>query len=950
MNGKDPFHPRRHDRFSLIIMKITRCLQLVLCSVIPVAQDVARAEDAYYQVPVSGLKLTEGTLPEPGRSWSGSRWQLLPATQPYAVLDGQGEVYIGNPGGDMPWMPPVFESATLSIRAPKGAEITGRLNLPRTDLNGMVQVKFKVAPAEARPEARTGFFEAKLAHYQRLGQRNIPGAAWFRHQTLATAKELGRTNSGIDTATGLPFGGGRPGRNSELQDTYDLFTGGRALSENLQLDRVLPTTKAAEDTVDITNLNGITVKEMNWKELIKDAKPDLDPLAAFVPADQHAIFFPSFQAMTQLMDEADANGTPVLQLLEPRCEDAGSRTRYQKQLCLGVTELSRLLGPQVIASVAFTGSDPFLRVGTDVAVLFEARNSDLLKTYIAAQQKAAQAASAAAKPVKGSVEGVSYVGVVSPDRTVSSYMASLSNVVLVGNSRTQLETLVRVAKGKAAALSSQDEYVFFRHRYPRADKAETALVILTDATIRRWCGPQWRIADSRRTRAAAIMSELQAAHLDELASGKAANDILSPGFNVPDAGEFRLTPSGVTSSTYGTLDFMTPIAELPLARVTRAEADGYQRWRDSYQRNWRQFFDPIAIRFSLARNSLGADLTVMPLIMATEYGHFLEFSSGAQIAPDAGDPHTNTVLHLVFAVNTQSPPIRDAGNFIGNMAPGLKANPFGWLGQSIAVYADEDPFWDRLKQATNTDAFLETNYFDLPLALHAEVKNPLGLAAFLTSVHAFVDQSAPGMTTWQNLDYKDQAYVKIKSKSPGTAESARDLAVYYAATPRSLIVTLSEPMLKRALDRQAARVAQDTNNPPPATATPWLGRNLCAAAERKFFDLFQILTRDNDEMRLQRLAWNNLPILNEWKRRYPAKDPVNLHEQLWGVKLMCPGGGAYVWNEKWQTLESTVFGHPGEPKGGSSKTLSDILSAQLGVTFENQGLSASGRLNRKVKP
>jgi hypothetical protein len=76
------------------------------------------------------------------------------------------------------------------------------------------------------------------------------------------------------------------------------------------------------------------------------------------------------------------------------------------------------------------------------------------------------------------------------------------------------------------------------------------------------------------------------------------------------------------------------------------------------------------------------------------------------------------------------------------------------------------------------------------------------------------------------------------------------------------------------------------------------------------------------------------------------KDPVKLHEQLWGARLLCPGGGTYVWNEKWHTMESTLFGHPGEPKTSPNKALDKIRSAQLGVTFEYQGLSAKGQLNR----
>ena len=76
----------------------------------------------------------------------------------------------------------------------------------------------------------------------------------------------------------------------------------------------------------------------------------------------------------------------------------------------------------------------------------------------------------------------------------------------------QLRRLVAVSRGDAAALAVQPEYVFFRSRYARGAADESALIVLSDATIRRWCGPRWRIADSRRTRAAAALSALQAKH------------------------------------------------------------------------------------------------------------------------------------------------------------------------------------------------------------------------------------------------------------------------------------------------------------------------------------------------------------------------------------------------------------------------------------------------------
>jgi len=162
---------------------------------------------------------------------------------------------------------------------------------------------------------------------------------------------------------------------------------------------------------------------------------------------------------------------------------------------------------------------------------------------------------------------------------------------------------------------------------------------------------------------------------------------------------------------------------------------------------------------------------------------------------------------------------------------------------------------------------------------------------------------------------------------------------------------LNEPLLKRALDRQSAReVAKADGKPKAAPLKPWLGTNLCLQVETQFLGAFQALTRDSYESSQQLLSWNNLPILNEWKRLYPSQDPVKLHEQFWQTKLICPGGGHYVWNEKWQTMESSVYGHPGEPKAGPGKILplANITGANFGVTFENQGLSAKAVLDRET--
>jgi hypothetical protein len=915
---------------------------------------LAPAQDAFYQVPLTSLTLSGGQLPSEfqwGRS--SSAWQMAEALQPYAVLDGEGEAFLGGEAF-RPWAPAetAYRNAYLAVRAPKGNPIAGTLFVPKADLSGMLALKFKVDTASEKPDAKGKFLTAKEEHYRRLREQNIPGGAWFRHQETEAASARGGAAQG---AANPRFSPRRPPRWDESYDsTYELFTGGRALSENLQLDRLMLAAGSNATLVAISNLTGITVREMDWKSLLHEPKPALDPVAGSIPFDQHALFFFSFDAMRTWLEEADQDGTPVLQMYEPRAEDANSRGRYQKQLCLELNELSKLLGPKLIASVAFTGSDPYLRAGSDIGIVYETASPQALRTLLQARQAAAQQANPAVKAVHGDIAGAAYTGVVTEDRSVCSYVVALDKVVLVSNSRAQLERLLAVAKGTTPALATQDEYLYFRQRYPIAGASalqeETGFLVLSDATIRRWCGPQWRIANSRRTRAAAVLAELQAAHLDDLVSGRVKPGSLAT--NLPEVGDVLPTANGVRSATYGTLGFLTPIIELPLTQVTQAEADAYNRWRTGYQQNWSQVFDPIAVRFSLGARRLSAELCVMPLIAGSEYRHFIAMSSGASIGPSAGDLHPEALLHLAFAFNAQSEPVKESGNFLGSISPSLKTNPLGWLGQCIALYADQDRFWDELVKAANASDFLERNYPRLPLALYCEVKNPLGLTVFLTAVRAFAEQTAPGMTHWENLDYNGQAYVKVSAPEAGQEAGAlTNLCIYYAVKPDSLLLTLSEPVLKRALDRRQAQVAdkQGTNsNTVPFGA--WLGSNLCLRVDQNFVPTLETLFHNQFGPAQQRLAWSNLPILNEWKRRYPGQDPVKVHEQFWHTRLVCPGGGSYVWNEQWQTIESTVYGSPAQPKPGPQKALpvANIKNANLGVTFETNGLSARIVLERSA--
>src|SRR4029077_16706145 len=129
----------------------------------------------------------------------------------------------------------------------------------------------------------------------------------------------------------------------------------------------------------------------------------------------------------------------------------------------------------------------------------------------------------------------------------------------------------------------------------------------------------------------------------------------------------------------------------------------------------------------------------------------------------------------------------------------------------------------------------------------------------------------------------------------------------------------------------------------PGELPPWLGSNFGLQVDHKLLPLLATIVSGQYQQWMQSQSWSNLPILNEWHRLYPDEDPLALHERIWNERLACPGGGKYVWNDGWQTMESTVYGHPGQPKTAPAAPpeLLNFRFANFGLTFEDQGLRAS---------
>ncbi|QEH36955.1 hypothetical protein OJF2_55400 [Aquisphaera giovannonii] len=954
----------------------------------------AAAEDVIIRTPVRDLKITQGSLPA-GDARRPSMPSTIPWGQevkaeemPYVVLEGAGEgfVDVGWPGGEpdlgrttWPLAPVghVYPDDVLCIRVPAAdGEIRGRLTVPAE--KGMASVSFAIPIRPTTAEDRHAFGVAKLSHYQLLLHQGGPGVPWFRRQirdasTLLAEPE--RINVAEPRRAGRTSGSGA----TTLEDTFSLFGGGRAIGENLQLDRPLPlggpdsgpmmrseqpaaNAVPPKAQVKLDSLAGINVGEMDWRAKLAGRKPTLDPLSRAIPADQHALFLGSPAAAKGLIGLLQQKAMPILGTAGLADEILPVQRRVERQLGVTLDEIAafqaRVDGDRSIRGLALTGSDPYLATGTDVAVLFDAADPSALKEFLRDRLHAAcRVAGADVRVVEQDGPGCRILIARSADRSLSAYLAAWDGTVLLTNSPWQVQQVGKAVAGQVPRLADAPEYAFFRDRYPRGREEEAGLVVLTDATIRRWCGPRWRIGSSRRVRAAGWLAAIQADHLAEVVAGAVRSrplDVtaaMAPGI---DLGRVRLSGTGVSSETYGTLSNPAPIAELPLEEVTAEEAAAYGLWRDGYQRNWRRYFDPIAIRLAIRpQGSVEADLTVTPLIASSEYKPMIDLTGASRIGQGDGDPHPEAILHAIAAIDVKAVVAQTAGNEITRMTNMPAQVALGWIGNAASVYLDSDPIWKEAAAQPDPTSFLSGNLERLPIGLHVASTDGTRLALFLAGVRAFVDQSAPGLVAYETRKHGVHDYVRV-SQVQGEGPAGR-LAIYYAATPRALVISPSEKVVRRFFDRiDAAKAGAESKLPPGPPRPEWLGDSVALRVTPEMLQVVASAAPPGFHETLRRQSWANLPILNEYHRLFPGRDPAEVHESLWGTRPSCPGGGRYVWNDAWKTMESTSFGCPGAPRPGPGQGLLGPLEGfediRFGLTFEDQGLRARVAVNPKKAP
>ncbi|MBM4059981.1 MAG: hypothetical protein FJ265_02645 [Planctomycetes bacterium] len=511
-------------------------------------------------------------------------------------------------------------------------------------------------------------------------------------------------------------------RREQSPDVYlfDLFTGALAVQESLQLDRLtrIPPVPGPA-IVPIDKLAGPQVVSHPWQQLLAGRRPDVSPMAMLVPADFWLAEFPSVQKLLQLADRGDVYGSHLLQQAarEAIALDFGERLR--RQLAIETTPLLRPFYDQVVESIALTGSDAYLREGTDLTLLFRLRQPELfrarMQSFLDAAKQLPEAATAWFE-----IAGVRVEQVATSDGAVRVFAADPAPDLHVrSNSRAALERVLATVAGTAPRLGDSDEMRYVRTLLPAGAPEEDGFVYLSDAFVRRIVGPQVKLQERRRLLCSSMLRMIgHAGLLHRTEHGEPAASLallqaarcLPEGFGegalgCPEGGTLSLAADGLTGccSRHGRLDALRPCLELGLAQVTALEATVYAGFVKDYEQYWRSYFDPIAVRIAVAPGRQRIETLVLPLIDNTIYTQLAQQLGGAPVELGDGPRTAGTLFQLAGkpakkalqqAVAELLP--AEAGKPGGALPPAeLQALFERGLGDEIALHvADAAPMFD----------------------------------------------------------------------------------------------------------------------------------------------------------------------------------------------------------------------------------------------------------------
>ena len=734
--------------------------------------------------------------------WQHNEVHLDGAAQPYAFLSQDLDLQR-------------HPELRLWLRRPladAGRELNGDCYTPAEPPRAGMHYRFRAPISQQKPDPKLS--AAWLEALRRdLSHRQGP------FYSYANAK-LGERQSKAKGSVQL----GNSADGSEFARLIGTTTGRSSIQEALLQNRglYLDLTSGARK-VPIGKLVAPRLTRHPWPAMLAQLqqKPGLEPLARATPADFYFVRVQDFSTFLDLSSLAESWGAPALDLLDGKVQDRGLRARYQTELALEDSELSRTFGPSVIEELALVGSDPYLVEGSDLTLIFRVKSGLLFDAALLKALSNFSALHTGIATQQSEYEGVQVSLARSSDGQVRQQRASVAGYELVSNSAAAIRRVISTIHGKALSLADEPDFAYMLAR--DADQSAPVLAFAGDRFVQSVIGPEQKIKAAERQLASAELSRPGYAallygflngHSPLAASDLVASKLLATADLKPGGVAAGWQPGSIAQSSRGSTRGMLPLIDAPAVTfVTAAEQAGYESFARSYESEWSDYVDPFAVRVSrtAAANggvSLAAQLRVLPLLRR-EYREFTQTVGQARVQPGALPDGFRMLLGIGKDAKLRQLLTQASHSFTEH------SFSFDWLGDyAFAGVADRSeaaeaarwfrdtapqPFDYRYDEGRKQH---ERAFAQTPAYAGIAIRSAAGATLALALLKKVGDEVAPGTLIWSEArKHRGSSVMSVRSAEKD--EELADFTLYYALAPHALLFSLNEAVLESVLDLYA---------------------------------------------------------------------------------------------------------------------------------------------------
>ncbi len=678
--------------------------------------------------------------------------------------------------------------------------------------------------------------------------------------------------------------------------------------------------------------------------MMGNKKPDPEPLATLIPADNYYVRFRSLEQLNNFGELIDQWGNNLLHAFDYKTRDYGLRQRYERQLGLPPGDALKQFSSDKIKGIAITGSDPYLRDGTDIAVIFQTEDPDRLVAlqdrYIEQLVKDLNVSIAHRLPGHHNNHVESYLA---PHREISLHRIVLGEFVVCANSPVGLQRIRDVYAKKEKALAQSLDFQFMRTCFRAGDKEEDGFAFLSDAFIRRLAGPAMRIKQARRATAlAALQSATHAAVLLKLYGGKLPEktedllrfDLLAKNdLRVGEKEYLEWKDNRAESATYGTIHFATPLVELPIDTISKAENDDYEQFRQDYLRLWQRFFDPVGMRFQQRGKKTSVEAFILPLVFNRDYEILRQLSGGGTAKFDLSRTNSRTMLHMMTSLSL-------SGGFFFNSGPTRSG--------SVFVRVDDDKIIKEIMQllienerdgrSTELTSQLLKKLLQLPIVVGVEgdvVESIKALLPMLKSALAFEESQEKyrEVTIEIRKCPKDHEFTR-ECNSPDSKELFQP-TFYYAEIGKGLYFSLRKDLIEELIDRNKDQPAHTPEGPEVNTAIR-LNPRAAPDTREALYQYFEWQTHRKALM--GNAAWYALHRSGLIPKGSSEAQEIAVARQYLGYVPISPDASTYIYDPRRDEVVNQRHGSYRQPTMqrtlGVNSPLRKILDQSKGIQLE----------------